>query len=208
MSPQIWIITGSSSSLGSDFVKAALDRGDKVIATAPQSKQNRLSTRQRSEYHADRCHFYARGLNDIANKAISVYGQIEVMMSNAGYTQFGTIEETSHDDWFKQFNTHDFGASNTTRSFLPHLRSNKSGTIAFIGSMVAWDGVPTVGAYCASEAAIHYAVESSKEIAAVGIKSLLFEPGTFRTDLLSQQNSKSAANKFEYYKALTESLNS
>ncbi|KAJ5996403.1 hypothetical protein N7522_008063 [Penicillium canescens] len=191
MSPQIWIITGSSSSLGSDFVKAALDRGDKVIATAPQNAT-----------------FMQGGLNDIANKAISVYGQIEVMMSNAGYTQFGTIEETSHDDWFKQFNTHDFGASNTTRSFLPHLRSNKSGTIAFIGSMVAWDGVPTVGAYCASEAAIHYAVESSKEIAAVGIKSLLFEPGTFRTDLLSQQNSKSAANKFEYYKALTESLNS
>ncbi|KAJ6080054.1 hypothetical protein N7467_009807 [Penicillium canescens] len=90
-----------------------------------------------------------RELNDIANKAISVYGRIEVLVRNAGYTQFGTVN----------------GTSRCRRAIVQRDRP-------------------------------------------VGIKSLLFEPGTFQTDLLSQQNSKSAAGKFEDYKALTESLTS
>jgi hypothetical protein len=61
----------------------------------------------------------------------------------------------SHDQWFAQFNTNVFGTLNTTRAFLPHMRRNKAGIVVFIGSMVAWDGLPAGGAYCASKAAIH-----------------------------------------------------
>lgn len=62
---------------------------------------------------------------------------------------------SSHAQWYDQFNTNVFGTLNTTRSFLPHMRCRKSGIIVFIGSMVAWDAAPTVGAYSASKAAIH-----------------------------------------------------
>lgn len=61
----------------------------------------------------------------------------------------------SHDQWFNQFNTNVFGTLNTTRAFLPHMRSNKAGVVVFIGSMVAWEGYAALGAYCASKAAIH-----------------------------------------------------
>jgi NAD(P)-dependent dehydrogenase (short-subunit alcohol dehydrogenase family) len=65
------------------------------------------------------------------------------------------LPSTSHDQWFNQFNTNVFGTLNTTRAFLPHMRSSKAGIVVFIGSMVAWDGLPAGGAYCASKAAIH-----------------------------------------------------
>ncbi|OGE48756.1 hypothetical protein PENARI_c026G04293 [Penicillium arizonense] len=175
MSSKVWLITGSSSSLGSEFVKAALDPGGKRIATVPQVDTIAIYETRDTGASTMLIDVTAtqRELNDIANKAVSVYGQIEVLVSNAGYTQFGTVEETSHVDWFRKFNTNDFGALNTTSSFLPHLRSNKSGTIVFIGSMVAWDGVPTVGAYCASEALLYTegvecvndVVEGEKDIA-------------------------------------------
>lgn len=204
MSPQVWLITGTSSGLGMEFVRAAVARGDKVIATA----RNVDKIAHLREIGATTMQLDVTSpqdeLNRKAQEAISVYGRIDALVNNAGYTQFGTVEESSHDDWFTQFNTNVFGALNTTRSFLPHLRSNRSGTIVFIGSMVAWDGVPTGGAYCASKAAIHYAVESlTREVAPIGIKTLLVEPGTFRTDLLSQSNMKSAPSKIKDYGEIT-----
>ncbi|KAJ5804868.1 hypothetical protein N7474_010755 [Penicillium riverlandense] len=209
MSPRVWLITGTSSGLGTELVKAVLARGDNVIATARNAdriahlKDIGAATMQLdvtvSQSELDRK----------AEEAIEVYGRVDVLVNNAGYTQFGTVEETTHDDWYAQFNTNVFGTLNTTRSFLPHMRAEKAGTVVFIGSMVAWDGAPTVGPYCASKAAIHYAAESlSREVAPLGIKTLLVEPGTFRTELLSQQNKKSGVTKFDDYKALNESFES
>ncbi|KAJ5135626.1 uncharacterized protein N7515_004904 [Penicillium bovifimosum] len=207
MSPRVWLVTGTSSGLGTELVKAVLARGDNVIATARNAdriahlKKIGAATMQLditvSQSELDRK----------AEEAIAVYGRVDVLVNNAGYTQFGTVEESSHDEWYAQFNTNVFGTLNTTRSFLPHMRARKAGTIVFIGSMVAWDGAPTVGPYCASKAAIHYASESlSRELAPIGIKTLLVEPGTFRTGLLSEQNKKSAVTKFDDYKALNESF--
>ncbi|KAJ5128685.1 hypothetical protein N7448_002402 [Penicillium atrosanguineum] len=226
MSPQVWLITGTSSGFGAEFVKSAIARGDKVIATARNvEKINHLKDIGAATMQLDVTASQAE-LDRKANEAISMYGRIDVLVNNAGYTQFGTIEESSHEEWFTQFNTNVFGTLNTTRSFLPHFRSNKSGAIVFIGSMVAWDGVPIVGAYCASKAALHCtypledmseipantvadSVESlQKEVGPLGIKTLLVEPGTFRTDLLAATNRKSAQSKYAIadYKALTEAV--
>ncbi|KAJ5096111.1 hypothetical protein NUU61_005467 [Penicillium alfredii] len=209
MAPQVWLVIGTSSGLGAEFVHAAVARGDKVIATARNvDRIAHLKDIGAAVMQLD----VAASKDELdlkAEEAIAIYGTIDVLVNNAGYTQFGTVEESSNDEWFKQFNTNVFGTLNTTRSFLPHLRSKKAGTIVFIGSMVAWDGVPTVGTYCASKAAIHYAVESlSKELSPIGIKTLLVEPGTFRTELLNEPNCKSARTKFEDYRALTETVSS
>ncbi|KAJ5675661.1 hypothetical protein N7462_008558 [Penicillium macrosclerotiorum] len=75
--------------------------------------------------------------------------------------------------------------------------------------MVAWDGLPALGAYCASKAALHYAVESlSKELASTVIKTLLIEPGSFRTELLNPQNRKNVPTKIEDYRVLCETVKS
>lgn len=173
---QVWLITGTSSGLGHELARAVLGRGDKVIATARQL--DRISSLKDLGAATLQLDVTApqEELNRRAEEAIAIYGRIDVLVNNAGYVQFGTIEETrydmshfpyvsssdlksiplsSHDQWFKQFNTNVFGTLNTTRSFLPHMRRRKSGVIVFIGSMVAWDGAPTVGAYASSKAAIH-----------------------------------------------------
>lgn len=94
MSPRVWLITGTSSGLGTELVKAALDRGDKVIATARNAdrithlKEIGAATMQldvtASQSELDRK----------AKEAIAVYGGVDVLVNNAGYTQFGTVEET------------------------------------------------------------------------------------------------------------------
>ncbi|KAJ5966486.1 hypothetical protein N7481_013200 [Penicillium waksmanii] len=204
---QVWLITGTSSGLGHELARAVLGRGDKVIATARQLDQiSSLKELGAATLQLD-VTAPQEELNRRAEEAIGIYGRIDVLVSNAGYVQFGTIEETSHDEWFKQFNTNVFGTINTTRSFLPHMRRRKSGVIVFIGSMVAWDGAPTVGTYAASKAAIHYAVDAlSKEVAPMGLKTLLIEPGTFMTDFLSRQNSKSVEQRIEDYRELSENM--
>ncbi|KAJ5465164.1 uncharacterized protein N7458_000850 [Penicillium daleae] len=207
MYPRIWLITGTSSGFGSELVKEVISRGDKVIATArnveriSHMKDIGAATLQLDVTASQEV------LNRKAEEAISIYGKIDIVVNNAGYTQFGIFEENSHDQWFTQFNTNVFGALNTTRAFLPHMRSNKAGVVVFIGSMVAWDGLPALGAYCASKAAIHYAAESlSKEVEPIGIKTLLVEPGAFRTELLNQAPSSRSISKLEDYRTISEAV--
>ncbi|KAJ5273480.1 hypothetical protein N7478_008605 [Penicillium angulare] len=202
-SPQIWLITGTSSGLGAAFVKAVIARGGKVIATA----RNVDSILHLKALGAETLQLDVSSsqeeLNKKAQEAISIHGKIDVLVNNAGYVQFGTVEETTIEEWNQQYQTNVFGTLNTTRAFLPHLRHNKSGTIIFNGSMAAWDGVPTAGAYCSSKAALHYAVESlSREVARFGIKTLLIEPGTFRTNFLSAQSQKRAVPKYNDYEEI------
>ncbi|KAJ5891746.1 uncharacterized protein N7473_007974 [Penicillium subrubescens] len=207
MSPQVWLITGTSSGFGAELVKEVIARGDKVIATARNVK--RISHMRDIGAAILQLDVTASQdeLNRKAEEAISIYGRIDILVNNAGYTQFGIVEETSHDQWFSQFNTNVFGTLNTTRAFLPHMRSNKAGIVVFIGSMAAWDGLPAGGAYCASKAAIHYAAESlSKELEPIGIRTLLVEPGVFRTELLNQPSSSRAISKVGDYRAISEAV--
>lgn len=94
MSPQVWLVTGTSSGLGTEFVKAAIARGDKVIATARNAdKIAHLKDIGAVTMQLDVTAPQGE-LNRKAQEAISVYGKIDVVVNNAGYTQFGTVEET------------------------------------------------------------------------------------------------------------------
>ncbi|KAL4891417.1 hypothetical protein BDV59DRAFT_203591 [Aspergillus ambiguus] len=200
----VWIITGTSSGFGTEFVKQALGRGDKVIATARTlSKIAHLKEVGAVTLSLD-VTASQEELNRKAIEAISIYGQIDVLVNNAAYTQFGTLEDLG-DDYAKQFDTNVFGTINIIRAFLPHLREKKAGTIVNIGSMAAWTTYPTVGAYSASKAAIRYVTDAlDQEVSGLGIKTLLVEPGYFRTELLSPQNSMFVETSISDYKALTE----
>ncbi|KAJ5175313.1 uncharacterized protein N7482_001190 [Penicillium canariense] len=207
MSPQVWLVTGTSSGFGLELVKEIVARGDQAIATARNVEQIAhlrdigAATLQLDVTEPQEV------LNRKAEAAISIYGKIDILVNNAGHTQLGILEEMSHDHWLSQFNTNVFGAVNTTRAFLPHMRSNKSGVVIFIGSLVAWDGFPALGAYCATKAAIHCASESlSKELEPIGIKTLLVEPGAFRTELLNKPASQRAVSKFEDYRPISETV--
>lgn len=94
MSSRVWLITGTSSGFGAEFVKAALSRGDNVIATARNAERiAHLEELGASIMQLD-VTASPDELTRKANEAISIYGGLDVLVNNAGYTHFGTIEET------------------------------------------------------------------------------------------------------------------
>ncbi|KAL4955495.1 hypothetical protein BDW69DRAFT_118512 [Aspergillus filifer] len=198
----IWLITGTTSGFGHEFVTQLLRRGEKVIATARNiSKIADLKNlgRNVAVLELDVTSPQSQ-LDDIIQQAIEIFGGVDVLVNNAGFTQFGFLEEMSETDYPTQFATNLFGPINITRSFLPHFRARGSGVIVNIGSMSAWETYPGLGAYSASKAALRYATEAlSLEVSPLGIKTLLVEPGQFRTDLLSPQNSNYAESGIPDY---------
>ncbi|KAH7112583.1 oxidoreductase,short chain dehydrogenase-like protein [Dendryphion nanum] len=207
MNPLVWLITGSSSGFGAEFVNALIRKGDRVIATARDiSKIQHFKEEGATVLQLDLTSGQ-EAFNKLATDAIAIYGKVDVLVNNAGYAHFGTVEDDSRDDWIKQFQTHVFGPIGITRAFLPHFRARKSGTIVFMGSTAAWGGMPTLGAYCASKSAIRSVAETLRlELDPLGIKTLLVEPGFFRTDFLKPSNTVYIDTKIEDYEPVTKTL--
>ncbi|KAL9645692.1 hypothetical protein ABK040_003425 [Willaertia magna] len=186
---------GTSSGFGREFVHTILERGDKVIATARDL--SKIQDLVKAGAHALKLDVTS-GLPTISNvieEAIKVYGQIDVLINNAAVVTKGTIEDVTPEETFKQFDTNIFGLLNTTRAILPHMRERKEGTIVNIGSIGGFGGAPTIGLYCATKFALEGISESlQSEVAHLGIKVLLVEPGYFRTSLLGPQNMISTSN--------------
>ncbi|PVH82871.1 oxidoreductase,short chain dehydrogenase-like protein [Cadophora sp. DSE1049] len=205
MASQVWLITGTTSGFGAEFVKILLAKGDKVIATARDiAKISHFKDAGASTLKLDLLADQA-AFDKAAADAIAIHGHVDVVVNNAGYSHFGTVEEDSREDWIKQYQTHVFGPLGVARAFLPHFRSRKAGTFVFIGSTAAWGGIPTLAAYCGSKAALRGAVETlSLEISPLGLRTLLVEPGFFRTDLLNASNTKYISSQIPEYKPLTE----
>ncbi|EAW12183.1 putative short-chain oxidoreductase [Aspergillus clavatus NRRL 1] len=202
---QIWLITGTSSGLGTEFVTQALARGDKVIATARDiTKIAHLAAAGAATMQLDVTAPQAE-MDAKAVEAIAVYGRVDVLVNNAGYMQFGTLEDLKYEDYLSQFNTNVFGIINITKAFLPHFRQRRQGVVVAIGSSVAWKAFPTVGAYCASKAALHSIMETlSQETASTGIKTLLVEPGQFRTNILDATKSMFVETSVPEYRDLVD----
>ncbi|KAH8743178.1 hypothetical protein F5883DRAFT_512606 [Diaporthe sp. PMI_573] len=207
MAPLVWLITGSSTGFGAEFVKALLAAGDKVIATA----RNTASIEQFQKAGASvlKLDLTASQLdfNQLAETAIGIYGGVDVVVNNAGYPHFSTIEDDSLENWKSVFQTHVYGPLGVTRAFLPHFRSKRAGTLIFMGSIAAWGGLPAVGAYCSSKAALRAAVESlNLETKPLGIRALLVEPGYFRTEFLNEKKAVYIDTKIDEYKPLVDNL--
>ncbi|PVH77405.1 NAD(P)-binding protein [Cadophora sp. DSE1049] len=191
MAPLTWFITGCSSGFGEQFAYSILARGDKVIATArkPDSiahfKEAGAAVLQ-LDITDDQ-----RNMDAVMEKALQVYGKIDVLVNNAAYISIGTWEELGYEDFLAQFDTNVFGTIKVTRALLPHFRQRHAGTVVFIGSLSGWIGHPGCSAYAGSKFALEGMVESlQQEVSPFGIRTLLMEPGRFRTKLLSSQNMK------------------
>jgi NAD(P)-dependent dehydrogenase (short-subunit alcohol dehydrogenase family) len=105
-----------------------------------------------------------------------------------------------YEDWLAQFDTNVFGTIKVTKALLPHFRERRSGTIVNISSLSGWIGHPGIGPYAGSKFALEGISESLRdETSDFGIKTLLIEPGRFRTKLLSSGNMKPAPSKIPDY---------
>ncbi|KAH8889612.1 NAD(P)-binding protein [Thozetella sp. PMI_491] len=211
MAQLVWLITGCSSGFGEVFVRQLLARGDLVVATARRLERiQHLQDAGAAVLQLDVTDNQQK-IREVVSEAISIHGRIDVLVNNAGYIATGAWEDLEYEQFLAEFDTNVFGAIKVTRALLPHFRQAKAGTNVFISSRSGWIGDPFCSAYSGSKFALEGLVEGLwKETQQFGIKTLLVEPGRFRTKFLSDGNKKAIVSKIPDYtegsKALLEIL--
>ncbi len=180
-----WFITGTSRGFGREWTQAALERGDRVAATA----RNPDSLSDLVERFGDRILPLRLDVTDRAadfeavKTAYDRFGQLDVIVNNAGYGLFGAIEEVSEAEARAQLEANLFGALWVTQAALPYLRSQGSGHILQVSSIGGIGAFPVLGLYHASKWGLEGFSEAlSQEVAPFGIKVTIIEPGGFDTD--------------------------
>jgi len=199
----VWFITGTSQGFGRELVRAALQRGDSVIATSrhPQAVAAAFSKA------ADRLLALSMDLRDpahissVVERAIARFGRIDVLVNNAGYGVTGAVEEASEKEIAALYDTNVFGLLRVTRALLPYLRKQRSGHIVNLSSIGGLAGLPGWGIYNSTKFAVEGLSEAlAAELAPLGIGVTIVEPGPFRTDFLGGSLVK-AANTLPDYEA-------
>src|SRR3954471_19863391 len=183
--PKTWFITGASRGFGREWSIAALERGDTVAATARDPKTlDDLVTRFGDAILPLQLDVDDRDAVFAAVKdAHEHFGRLDVVENNAGYGQFGMVEEISEAEARAQFDTNVFGALFVTQAALPFLREQGSGHFLQVSSIGGISAFPNIGIYNASKWALEAFSQSlAAEVADFGIKVTLIEPGGFSTD--------------------------
>jgi len=183
--PKTWFITGASRGFGKEWAIAALERGDTVAATARDPKTLDDLVQQ----FGDKVLPLRLDVNDreavrtAVKDAHDRFGRLDVVVNNAGYGQFGMVEEVSEAEARAQFDTNVFGALFVTQAALPYLREQGSGHFLQVSSIGGISAFPNIGIYNASKWALEAFSQSlAAEVADFGIKVTIIEPGAFGTD--------------------------
>ena len=185
MTPKTWFITGASKGFGREWAIAALERGDSVTATARDtSTLIDLEERFGEQVLAIQLDVTDRpGVFEAVRRAHDHFGRLDVVVNNAGYGQFGMVEELSEDDARDQIETNLFGALWVTQAALPFLRKQGSGHILQVSSIGGITAFPSIGMYHASKWALEGLSQAlAQEVAGFGIKVTLIEPTGYSTD--------------------------
>lgn len=184
-SQAVWFITGCSSGFGRELVTLILARGWNAVITARHTDQ----VKGLAEGHEDNALILKLDVTDkqqiktAVQKAEDKFGKIDVLVNNAGYGYFTSIEEGEEEKIRAQFETNFFGLVHLTQAILPVMRKQRSGTIVNFSSIGGLRAFTSTGFYHATKFALEGLSESlSQEVAPLGIKVLIVEPGPFRTD--------------------------
>jgi NAD(P)-dependent dehydrogenase (short-subunit alcohol dehydrogenase family) len=185
VSEKVWFITGTSRGFGREWTIAALERGDTVAATA----RDVATLTDLAEKYGDALLPIQLDVTDrdadfaAVKRAHDHFGRLDVVVNNAGYGQFGFIEELSEQEVRDQLETNLFGALWITQAALPYLRAQRSGHIIQVSSIGGISAFANVGAYHASKWALEgFSQSLAQEVAPFGIHVTLIEPGGFSTD--------------------------
>jgi NAD(P)-dependent dehydrogenase (short-subunit alcohol dehydrogenase family) len=183
----VWFITGASRGFGLLIAREALARGNQVVATARHSSdvQKALPDAGDDLVAVDLDVTNARQAAAAVQAATDAFGRIDVLVNNAGRGVLGAVEEISDDEARAVFDVNVFGTLTMQRAVLPVLRAQRSGHVINISSVGGLVGSPGWGIYGATKFAMEGFTEAlSQELAPLGIRVTLVEPGYFRTDFL------------------------
>jgi NAD(P)-dependent dehydrogenase (short-subunit alcohol dehydrogenase family) len=191
---KVWFITGCSTGFGRELAKEVLKNGYRAVVTARKTDDIQDIVADYPEMAmAVKLDVTKSGeISSAVNQALDKFGQIDVLVNNAGIGYFAAIEESEEDEVRRMFEINFFGLANMTKAVLPHMRKRRSGHIVNIASIGGLVSFPTVGFYNATKYAVDgYSEALSKETAHLGIKVTVIAPSGFRTDWAgrSAQNS-------------------
>ena len=197
MSKKVWFITGCSRGFGRIWADAALQRGDKVAATA----RSLASIADLKEKYGDNVLTLELDVTrrdqvkEVVATAHAHFGRLDVVVNNAGYSLVGTVEEADTDEVRALYETNIFGALSVIQEVLPLLREQGGGHILGISSTLGHLSMPLIGYYCSSKWAFEAIHESlAAEVKPFGIKVTIIEPGAYATEFGSPSSLKPAAS--------------
>ncbi|MEP6988133.1 MAG: oxidoreductase, partial [Chloroflexota bacterium] len=182
---KVWFISGVSTGLGRALGEAILAHGDYLVGTVRDAAQigaiEQLAVGRVLGLQMDVTE--PTQVQSAIEQTIQHFGQIDVLVNNAGHGMIGAIEESSDAEVRALFDVNVFGVLNVLRAALPLMRARHSGTIINMSSQGGKRSFPGSGHYCATKHALEAFSESlALELAPMGIKVLIVEPGAFRTD--------------------------
>jgi len=201
---KVFFVTGASRGLGAEIVRAALDRGHQVAATArdaaaiskayPETPANLLALTADVTDPAQ--------LQAAADETVRRFGRIDIVVNNAGYGLVGAVEEVSDEAARDLFDVNVFGVLNTLKATLPVLRKQRSGHVLNLSSVGGFATAPGVGLYGATKFALEGLSEALHgELAPLGVRVTIIEPGGFRTDFLNASSLRTEPASIPDYEA-------
>ncbi|OPA91739.1 short-chain dehydrogenase/reductase [Pseudomonas fluorescens] len=183
--PNVWFITGSSRGLGRAITEAALRAGDRVAATA-------RNTRQLDDLVAEFGDaVFPLALDVTDNKqvvqaveaAAAQFGRLDVVVNNAGYGDVASVEDVTPEDFKAQIDTNFYGVVNVSKAVVPVLRRQGSGHIIQVSSLGGRIGMPGLAAYQSAKWAVGgFSTVLAQEVGPLGVQVTVLEPGGMRTD--------------------------
>lgn len=199
---KVWFVTGASKGFGLALVKLLLNSGYQVAATSRNAEELQMQVGQKSE------NFLAMKVNiaddhevrDALKKTVETFGRLDVLVNNAGYVIYGTLEELSEKEFRQSIEVNLFGTVNTIRNAMPYLRKQKSGHIINFSSIGGYRGYGSDAAYSSVKFAIIGLSESlAEEVKHLGVKVTVVAPGFFRTSFLDKGGDMYAKNRIAEY---------
>ena len=205
---KVWLITGAGRGLGVDIAKAVLAAGHSVVATGRDAAKvaaavgvhdNLLTTKLDVTRPSD--------TKATVEAAVAKFGRLDVLVNNAGNFFAGFFEELSPEQVRNQIETLLFGPMNVTRAVLPVMRKQRSGLLLTISSTAGIVGQTFCTAYAAAKFGVEGWMESlTPEVAPFGIRTMLVEPGLFRTELLTNDSTTYAQPTIDDYAQQTKEI--
>ena len=199
---QVWLITGAGRGMGVDIARAALAAGHAVVGTARNAAAVTAALGEHDDLLAVALDVTDPAAAEAAVAAgIERFGRLDVVVNNAGSFYAGFFEEMSPEDFRAQIESTLFGPVNVTRAVLPRMRAQRSGLVVTISSTA---GIASTGDFLTAYSASKFGVEGfmeglTTEVAPFGIKTMLVEPGFFRTELLSPRSTSYAEASIDDY---------
>ncbi|MUV04479.1 SDR family NAD(P)-dependent oxidoreductase [Flavobacterium rakeshii] len=198
---KIWFITGTSRGFGRVWTEAALQRGDKVAATA-RSLESIADFKERYGDNVLTLQLDVTKPEQVKTaleQAYNHFGKLDIVFNNAGYSLIGTIEEANPDEIRLLYETNVIGPVTVIQAALPLLRKQGYGHILGTSSNLGHISFPVIGYYCSSKWAFESIHESlAAEVSQFNIKVTIIEPGAYATEFGSQESLKFSAGMEEY----------